>query len=63
MNRIEEIKKKYPHSYYSDSSFRIAKEDMEYLLRIAEGAEFLLNHVNRDYSEWSEPLRKAINDE
>lgn len=68
MNRIEDIKMKYPYAYYSDSSFRIAKEDMKYLLRIAEAAEQTVSMLQackgRPVDETATLfLEKAINDE
>ncbi len=33
---------------------------MPALLKVVKAAKHLLDHVNRDYSEWSEPLREAL---
>lgn len=49
---------KHAEKYYNQKSFEHAKK----LVAVAEWAQYLLDHVSRDYAEWKEPLEKALKD-
>lgn len=46
---------------YTDIEIRVRPvKEIELLREVEKQAEYLLDHINRDYFEWAEPLEKAL---
>jgi hypothetical protein len=64
MSRIEKIKNKYPHPYYSDGDYIISSDDFEYLLRIADAAEHIIANYDMGHFSsnkyWIDKLRNRL---